>query len=427
MPLKFFITHSWKDIDFARRLFSDLTAQGLDGWLDDKTLQGGHRIVEEINRGLEWCDVYIPILSHAALESPWCWEEINAAITLYNRRGRNNRPKIVSILCESCEDVMPAVLAARLYFDFTDRYDDALRELLTRGFDISSQFHVTPEVTRKTVTSTPKVVTRDMLDFGDKTILAPPVPEFLAPQPSPAETLPRTIINPKDSKEMILIPAGEFLMGSNERHNEKPIHRVYLDAFYISRYPVTNAEYKKFVNATKHRISGGWQNGRIPSGKKNHPVDNVDWNDAEAYVEWAGGRLPTEAEWEKAASWDDSKKEKRIYPWGNGFDASKCNSSESGIGDTTPVGTYSPQGDSFYGVGDMAGNVLEWCEDWEHTYYHEESPASNPKGPTSGWYRMLRGGSSYDDEDSVRCAYRSISEPDYGPPGRGFRVVVSPV
>ena len=92
---KFFITHSWQDIDFARRLFNDLTAHQLQGFFDDKSLKGGHRLAEEINRGLQWCDVYIPVLSRAALDSPWCWEEINAAIDLGNRRGRNNRPRII--------------------------------------------------------------------------------------------------------------------------------------------------------------------------------------------------------------------------------------------------------------------------------------------------------------------------------------------
>jgi len=134
---KFFITHSWKDIEFARRLFNDLTARGLEGWLDDKTLQGGHRLAEEINKGLEWCDVYIPILSRAALESPWCWEEINAAITLANRRERRGRPRIIPVLIEECE--VPPLLAARLYFNFANRYEDALNELLSKGFEISPE------------------------------------------------------------------------------------------------------------------------------------------------------------------------------------------------------------------------------------------------------------------------------------------------
>ena len=213
-------------------------------------------------------------------------------------------------------------------------------------------------------------------------------------------------------------------MGSNDNDDEKPSHTVYLDAFYIDRYPVTNAEYKKFVDATHHPPPEHWKSGKIPPGKENHPVVNVSWNDAVAYAQWVGARLPTEAEWEKAASWDDIKKEKRVYPWGNDFDASKCNTSESGIGDTTPVGKYSPQGDSFYGVADMAGNVSEWCADWYDENYYKNSPAQNPKGPDSRQYRVLRGGAFYDKSYGVRAAYRYGGYPDLRGGDRGFRVVV---
>jgi iron(II)-dependent oxidoreductase len=392
MPPKFFITHSWKDIEFARRLFNDLTTHGLEGWLDDVTLQGGHRLVEQINKGLEWRDVYIPILSRAALASSWCWEEINAAIALFNKKNRQGRPRIISVLIEDCEEELPAVLAARLYINFTNRYDDALKELLTKGFGVR-------------LAKQPQIA-------------APPPPKVVTP--------PRTIINPKDGKEMILIPASEFVMGSDEgEEREKPPHKVYIDPFYISRYPVTNGEYKKFVDATKYSPPSPWQNGKIPPGKENHPVVNVSWNDAVVYAQWAGARLPTEAEWEKAASWDDIKKEKRVYPWGKDFDASKCNTSESGIGDTTPVGKYSPRGDSFYGVADMAGNVWEWCADWYDANYYKNSPRENPKGPASGQYRVLRGGSWVSDRYLVRAACRDMYDPDRRSRDYGFRVVVS--
>ena len=228
--------------------------------------------------------------------------------------------------------------------------------------------------------------------------------------------MPRRITNPKDGKEMILIPASEFEMGEG-----KEAHKVYLDAFYVDRYPVTNAEYQKFVDATKHAIPEHWSNGRIPSGKENHPVVYVTWQDAVDYARYAGARLPTEAEWEKAASWDDVKKEKRRYPWGNEFDANKCNTSESKIGDTTPVGKYSPQGDSFYGVGDMAGNVWEWCADWYDENYYKNSPERNPQGPDSGQVRVLRGGSWDITQRIARCAYRLRSVPDCGDYNIGFR------
>lgn len=231
-----------------------------------------------------------------------------------------------------------------------------------------------------------------------------------------------TTIVAQDGKEMVYVPAGEFVMGSETGHaDEKPPHRVYLDAFFIDRYPVTNAEYKKFVEAAGRKPPSHWQNGKIPPGKETHPVVNVSWNDAAAYAAWAGKRLPTEAEWEKAASWDPLKNEKRVYPWGDRFDAALCNSKESGIGGTTPVGKYSPQGDSPYGAADMAGNVWEWCADWYDSGYYKNSPKQNPTGPSSGPSRVRRGGSWYVSVNLVRASYRGRSVPDSWDDYLGFR------
>ncbi len=236
MPPKFFITHSWKDIDFTQRLYDNLRAHGLDGFFSTYPAEPGDLISREIERGLEVCDIYIPILSRAALQSPWCEEEINAASTLSGRPGRNGRPRIVSVLIEDCADALPSSLPSCLYILFEYGYDETLYELLTQGFGLS---------------------------------LAPPEPRIVVPPAPKIETLSHTIINPKDGKEMILIPAGEFLMGSREGFDdEKPMHKVYLDAFYISRYPVTNAEYEKFVDATKHSTPPDWRGGLYWTGKK---------------------------------------------------------------------------------------------------------------------------------------------------------------
>lgn len=243
-------------------------------------------------------------------------------------------------------------------------------------------------------------------------------------------------INPKDGKEMILIPAGEFAVGSNDGwDDEKPLHKVYLDAFYISRYPVTNAEYKKFVDATNHAVpfdDTDWfavlykwdkKNRTHPKDRADHPVVLVNWNDAVAYCEWAGGHLPTEAEWEKTASWDEAIKEKRSHPWGNGFDSSKCNTEEYGFIGTTPVSKFAPQGDSAYGISDMLGNVWEWCADWYEASYYQHSPTQNPQGPTSGQFRVMRGGSWRVDTFFTRCAQRGHCCPETRGSTLGFRVV----
>jgi formylglycine-generating enzyme required for sulfatase activity len=196
--------------------------------------------------------------------------------------------------------------------------------------------------------------------------------------------------------DMVAIPAGEFIMGEGDEQ-----HRVFVDAFKISKYPVTNMQYQTFVAATGHPAPGHWPEGAYPPNRSNHPVINVSWHDAVAYCRWlsqATGkecRLPTEAEWEKAAGWDEEQGVKRTYPWGNQFDANLCNTAESGIGDTTPVGVY-PGGGSSYGLMDMAGNVWEWM-------------ATESEGERG--LRVLKGGSWADRPDSARVGSRYYDHP----------------
>jgi formylglycine-generating enzyme required for sulfatase activity len=200
---------------------------------------------------------------------------------------------------------------------------------------------------------------------------------------------------------MILIPAGDFLMGDQKQS-------VHVDAFYIDKVPVTNAEYAKFVEATGHPPPPNWEErgGTYPPDRANHPVVFVNWFDAQHYAAWAGKRLLTEAEWEKAARGTDG----RVYPWGDWFDKVMCNASEAGIGGTTPVGKYSPFGDSPYKVCDMAGNVWEWtATDW--------APGSSSK--------VQRGGSFANRGSYARCAYRYLGVPEPRNPNVGFRCGMS--
>ena len=241
----------------------------------------------------------------------------------------------------------------------------------------------------------------------------------------------------KAEMELCLVPSGEFLMGSADTDrdagdDEKPRHQVYLDAFYVGRYPVTQAQYARFVQATGHRVPflwGDWAQPynwdrarKAPPGDRlDHPVVMVGWDDAAAFCRWAGLRLPTEAEWEKAARGTDG----RIYPWGNTWDAGKC-SAEQGKGGTTPVGAYSPAGDSPNGCADVAGNVWERVSDWYSDAYYRNSPARNPQGPDSGPIRALRGAAFTDLQRSVRCAARHRHNPLNWHDDVGFRVVVAP-
>jgi formylglycine-generating enzyme required for sulfatase activity len=244
--------------------------------------------------------------------------------------------------------------------------------------------------------------------------------------------------------EMVFVPAGPFLMGSDKGKDnqayddELPQHEVVLPGYWIGRYPVTNEAYREFIEGggyqtRAHWTEAGWnwkrdraQPGYWTDAKYNdpqQPVVGVTWYEAAAYCRWLSERagvevkLPSEAEWEKAARGTDG----RIYPWGDAFDANKCNTGESGIGEPTPVGAYSPQGDSPYGCADMAGNVWEWCATkWENSY----KDYKGDDDPEVSALRVLRGGSFDDDPRRARCACRAFDPPRDFWSDFGFRVVV---
>jgi formylglycine-generating enzyme required for sulfatase activity len=208
---------------------------------------------------------------------------------------------------------------------------------------------------------------------------------------------------------LIFIPGGRFLMGSDKKRvpyafdSELPQHEVYVGDFYIAKYPITNAEYKRFLDSTGHQVPDRFWRSGYPYDKANHPVVNVSWHDAVAYCKWlaevAGKpyRLPSEAEWEKAARGTDG----RIYPWGDEWDAKRCNTWEGGQGGTTRVGKYSPLGDSFYDCVDMAGNVWEWTRSLSREYPY--NPKDGREDPAAVGSRVLRGGSWSFIRDFARC------------------------
>jgi iron(II)-dependent oxidoreductase len=222
------------------------------------------------------------------------------------------------------------------------------------------------------------------------------------------------MIRGEDGAEMVLVPAGEFRMGSQEFEEERPEHRVFLDAFYIDKYEVTNTLYLRFVGAAGRSAPTFWQS-RWGTGP-DEPVLGVTWSDAEAYCQWAGKRLPTEAEWEKAARGTDGQ----AYPWGDQWDPGGANFYGAELGRTVAVGSY-PRGVSPYGVHDMAGNVSEWVSDWYDKNYYRRSPAQNPRGPDSGEVKVVRGGSQRDSPIGLRSARRSHFAPDTRFDRIGFR------
>ncbi len=186
---------------------------------------------------------------------------------------------------------------------------------------------------------------------------------------------------------MVYIPAGEFIMGSNDRwEDEAPEHVLYLPAFFIDKYEVTNEQYRWFVHFSGHPAPRHWKNNTYPPGRAKYPVTYVSWEDATAYAKWAGKRLPSEEEWEKAARGTDG----RTYPWGMEFDPAKSNNPQKGSKGIEPVGSYQV-GRSPYGLYGMSGNVWEWVDAW----YLPHRGNSKPSGEYGYKYKISKGGSWY--------------------------------
>jgi formylglycine-generating enzyme required for sulfatase activity len=259
---------------------------------------------------------------------------------------------------------------------------------------------------------------------------------------------------------MVLVPAGEFTMGtsadSDGLPDEQPLRLVYLGAFWIDRYEVTNAAYQRFVQATGYQAPANvnaastlWEHNAPLPGIEQHPVVNVSWLDAVAFCRWADKRLPTEAEWEKAARGTDG----RTYPWGKDWDFERSNSAsywakrtvqfnnsteweafwihgdgaaiskQQGVkGEilTMSVGSF-PAGASPYGVLDLAGNAAEWVHDWYNPNYYRAAPANDPQGPERGAIKAMRGGSWLKPAISLRTTDRDWGTMDSRPSGTGFR------
>lgn len=232
--------------------------------------------------------------------------------------------------------------------------------------------------------------------------------------------------------DMVLIPAGEFIMGINEaRADARPEHKVYLDAFYIDKYEVTNVQYYEFLEYIKKTGDHSKCHPDEPKGTDHkpslweddyynnpeYPVVRIMWYDAYAYAAWAGKRLPTEAEWEKAARGPNGNK----WPWGNEWDTAKCHLGE----EPAPVGSVEA-GKSFYGCYDMAGSVAEWCADWYEIEYYQHTPTRNPTGPETGSQRLLRGGSRFGRGFLLRSTTRKYQEPQVSNIAVGFRCAKTP-
>ena len=242
-----------------------------------------------------------------------------------------------------------------------------------------------------------------------------------------------TIVWPADGKDMVFVSGGTFLMGSNDGSpKHQPEHQMHVADFYVDRWPVTNAEYKKFADATNYPVPNydvSWCDTRgynwdpksrtYPDGKADHPVVLVTWEDAMSYAAWVGKRLPTEAEWECAARGLDGRR----YPWGNEFVSGRCNCKEVGLGATSPVGQFSPEGDTPEGLVDMLGNVWEWTNSLFRPYPYD--PDDGRESRQARGFRVLRGASWLNDANVVHCLSRLDGDFQFFN-NVGFRCAVSP-
>ena len=285
-----------------------------------------------------------------------------------------------------------------------------------------------------------------------------PIPTELPEEPTPEDaSLGDTQIRPADGMVMVYVPGGEFRMGSDDEEVDgavelcnaydddcprgdfadgQPAHTVVLNSLWIDRTEVTNGQYRQCVEAgacDPPELTSSYTRDTYygDSAYDDYPVIYVSWRQAETYCEWAGARLPTEAEWEYAARGPEG----RQFPWGDTFDGTKLNYCDANCyrdradamidddyADTAPVGSFA-DGASWCGTWDMAGNVWEWVADWYAPWYYGSSPLENPTGPPSGRYRAVRGGAWLNAPHQVRCDFRFMGPPDETSRSVGFRCV----
>ncbi|TEU18356.1 MAG: TIR domain-containing protein [Anaerolineales bacterium] len=416
-----FISHATTDAEFAHRLADDLQRLGVQVWIAPESIRPGESWVRAIERGLAESSHMVVVLTPAALESPWVKKETEVAIA----RERRGLIQVIPLALDVQPWEVPPLLSSYQMVSFRPDYDVGLSHLA----DILS-VRVTPlEPVSPPRRGPPYSILPVRPAVGAIALVAALLiggAVFLAIQGGKLAVLPPALPG------MVYVPAGEFIMGSDEGDStEQPVHTVYLDAFYIDKTEVTNVQVAQFLNEQGNQEEGGvtWldigdegclitESGgqyQPKSGYSDHPVVEVSWYGARAYCQWTGKRLPTEAEWEKAARGTDGW----TYPWGEGIDCDHAQYSGCG-GRTVPVGSK-PKGASPYGALDMAGNVWEWVADWYDEGYYVTSQESNPRGPPSGDWRVIRGGSWYNEEAHVCAAHRYGYPPGFGIGFTGFR------
>jgi formylglycine-generating enzyme required for sulfatase activity len=477
-PLKVFLCHAHSDRNAVRDLYQHLIEDGVDAWLDKEKLLPGQDWELEIRKAVRESDVVVVCLSTQFNQAGFRQKEVRLALDTAMEKPEGEI-FIIPARLDECD-----TLDSLSKWRWVDLFDDDGYAILLRALRARAQT-IGSRLDKKSVASSIPLLDRNKIPLprnGDKlkaeevaprklnpavivaliglvgtllaALISSPLFENLLPSsPSPTITLsiptetaiPTTTATPAqtvtptvvssgvemlDNRDVpvLLVPAGEFTMGSEKGDaNESPVHRVYVDAFYMDKYEVTNALYKVCVEAggcTPPQNKSSYTRSQYYGNSEfdNYPVIYVDWNQSNAYCEWRGGSLPTEAQWEKAAHDADGNP----YPWGTGTDCNKANywgNDVVCVGDTTSVGRYE-SGKDPYGIYDLAGNVWEWTADWYFETYYQESPLTNPLGPDRGQYRVLRGGAWSEYGSTLRASIRYAAAPDVTNFNLGFRCVI---
>lgn len=436
-----FICYTHEDTPFVDKLSRKLIHHHITVWLDWHNIPAADDDWQKTQtRALKTSDAVVVILSPAALNSWLVSEQVHLALT--------HRKPIIPVISQPC-NIPPSLLASDPISMVGTTYQNGLLHLIARltGQPVTAlrakqphlwaedvrwwlQYHLLPllwpgwlglllVVALLVLTSTSYTLSsRAPTPTVERLAVLSPTATPLS-MPTPVDTNIRV----KDGSVMLYIPAGEFLRGGHSSDDaaeadEFPAQRIYLDAFWLDRTEVSNVKYALCV-AAGDCAPALYQGSSFEADHL--PVVGVDWYQAQTYCEWVGGRLPTEAEWEKAARGFDM----RPYPWGYSFEGTRLNSCDAhcvadwrdstlddGYRYTAPVGNY-PAGASVYGVLDMSGNVWEWTADWYADDYYAVAPPQNPAGPATGRRRVMRGGGWLSLADSLRLTNRHHELPDY--------------
>jgi formylglycine-generating enzyme required for sulfatase activity len=420
--VRVFVSHhrSPEEDAFSARLVADLEVAGAAVWVNARSSTAG-AFIRKINEGLAGRQWLVLVMTPAALRLQWIQREVNVALRQVKGRRMLGVILFVPFVMAPCDEALVPPGWARLQrYDATSDYP-AARDGLLRALGLAF-----PAASGQPASRQPAA----------HTIMSEQLPVQLPVQlPTRLAALGFAKRRASDTElilpPMVTVPAGEFLMGTDPQrdrgeslHDETPQHWLTLAGFQIARYPVTVAEYVCFVRAGQQRLDE-W---RWQLEKLDHPVVSVSWHDAVDYAAWLAGllgqpwRLPSEAQWEKAARWDQAARAARIYPWGDAFDPARANTHESHKRGTTPVGSY-PSGASPCGAQDMAGNVWEWTGSLREPYPYP--PGDWKESVTLRGNRVRRGGSWDTPAKYARAACRISGLPEDAYHSWGFRLVLA--